>query len=101
MLQISSYHHTKQDGSKQDPIILQYNLDSKVQKHYQYMCKDGYNTICWYFPTNYTDYLAPLDAGARKISSFGLEFTFMSGFGTLEIWSYSSWDDSMLPIRKY
>ena len=32
-------------------------------------------------------------------SSFGLEFTFMSDFGTLEMCSYGSWCDSPLPIR--
>ena len=31
-------------------------------------------------------------------SSVGLEYTLMSGFGNLEIWSYGSWDNSLFPI---
>ena len=33
------------------------------------------------------------------ISSFGSEFTFMSGFGTLEFFVYGSWSDSLFPVR--
>ena len=44
--QISVYHHTKEDVTNEDLIFLQYNLDGKVQKQYQDMCQDRYNTLC-------------------------------------------------------
>ena len=34
-------------------------------------------------------------------SFFGLEFTLMSGFGTMEMWSNGIWAYSLLPINKY
>ena len=59
MFQISAYHLTTEYGPKEELLILQYNLDGKVQKQYQDMCKDGANTLCWYFPTEYKYYLDP------------------------------------------
>ena len=35
------------------------------------------------------------------ISSFGLEFTFISGFGTLELCIYGSWSNYLITVRKY
>ena len=35
------------------------------------------------------------------ISSFGLEFTFMIGFGTMEICNCGSWSDSLIPVSEY
>ena len=46
MCQISADNHTKEDGYKYELLILQYNLDGKVQKQYQEMFQDGANTIC-------------------------------------------------------
>ena len=63
MHQISSDNHTKQYGSKENPLMLQYNLDGKVQKQYQYMCQDGANTLFWYLPTEYKDDLDSPDSG--------------------------------------
>ena len=70
MCQISVDNHTKEDGPKEDLLILQYNLDGKVQKQYQDMCKYGSNTICWYHPIEYTDDLDPPDAGTGKQIKF-------------------------------
>ena len=67
MHQISADHHTKYSGPKEDLLILQYNLDSKVQKQYQYMCQDRTNTLCWYFPTDYRDDLDPPESGRKQI----------------------------------
>ena len=54
MRQISADHHTKEDGSKEELLILEYNLDEKVHKKYQDMCQEGDNTLCWYCPTEHT-----------------------------------------------
>ena len=35
------------------------------------------------------------------ISGLGLEFTFMSGFGTMKMWSNGIWAYSMFPINEY
>ena len=35
------------------------------------------------------------------ISSFDLEYTLMSGFGNMEMWSYGSWADSLIPVSEY
>ena len=59
MCQISADNHTKEDLPKEELLKLQYNLDGKVQKQYQYMCHYGDNTIFWYLPTEYTFDLAP------------------------------------------
>ena len=37
----------------------------------------------------------------ERRSSFGLEYTLMSGFGTLLMWIYGSHAVSLIPIRKY
>ena len=34
-------------------------------------------------------------------SGFGLEFTFMSGFGTMKMWSNGIWAYYLLPINEY
>ena len=70
MCQISADNHTKEDGSKEDIIVLQYNLDGKVHKQYQYMCKDVANTLCWFYPTEYTDDLDPPNAGTGNQIKF-------------------------------
>ena len=64
MHQISADHQTKVDWSKEKLLILQDNMDDQVQKQYQYMCQDGYNTLCWNYHPAYTDDLDPPDAGA-------------------------------------
>ena len=70
MLQISAYYNTKEYGPKEELIILQYKLDGKVHKQYQYMCQGVNNTLFWYFPTEYTYYLDPSDAGAGNKIKF-------------------------------
>ena len=70
MHQINADHNTKYNGSKEGIIILQYKMYGKVQKKYQYMCQEGYNTLCWYFPNEYIDYLDTPDAGAGNNIKF-------------------------------
>ena len=67
MHHISADHDIKEDGPKEDIMILQYNLDGKVQKQHQDISQEGDNTLCWYLPTEYTYYLAPPDPGAGKM----------------------------------
>ena len=70
--QISADHHTKEDGSKEELLILQENLDNQVQKNTNiYVRKD--NTLCWNYHTEYTDELDPTDTGA------GLQIRFWFG----------------------
>ena len=64
MHQIIAYKNTKEYGTKDELLILQYNLDGKVHKKCQYICQGGDNTLCSYFPTEYTYYLDPPDSGA-------------------------------------
>ena len=44
--QISTDHHTKEYGYKEGLLILKDNLNDQLQKQYQYMCQEGYNTLC-------------------------------------------------------
>ena len=64
MYQISENYHTKEDGSKEEPLILKYNLDMKAHKQYQYMFQDVANTFILYWFTYYIYDLAPPDVGA-------------------------------------
>ena len=72
--QISGDHHTKQDGSKEDLIVLQDNLDDQVHKQYQDICQLGDNTLCWHFHLEYIDDLDPPDAGVGNQIIFWFEF---------------------------
>ena len=54
-------NHTKEDGYKQELIISQDNLDDQVQKQYQDMCQEGYNTLHCYYHYEYTDDLDTTD----------------------------------------
>ena len=62
-LQISTDHHTKEDGYKEGLLILKDNLNDQLQKQYQYMCQEVDN-ICWDYHTYYTDDLGHTDACA-------------------------------------
>ena len=64
MHQISADNHIKEYGPKEELPILQDNLDDQVQKKYQDMCREGYNTFCWYYHPEYTYDLDLPDAGA-------------------------------------
>ena len=57
------------------------------------MFQEGDNTLCWHFSPEYIYELVPPDTGEIIRSSFGLDFTLVSGFGTLAILSYGSWAD--------
>ena len=64
MLRISADHHTKENGPKEELSILQDNLDYQVQKKYQDICQEVYNTLCWYYHPEYTYELHPSESGA-------------------------------------
>ena len=64
MCQIRADHHTNEDGPNEELLLLQYNPYNNLHKQYQYMCKEGYNTLCWYCPPDYTTDLNPTGAGA-------------------------------------
>ena len=70
MHQISADHHTSKDGSNEELLILQDNLDYQVNKKYQDMCQEVDNTLCWNYHTDYIDELDPPDAGAENHISF-------------------------------
>ena len=74
MRQISADHNTEEYGSKEEVLVLQYNLYGKVKKQYQYMWQEVDNNLCWYLPTEYTYYLAPPDAGAGNKINFLFAF---------------------------
>ena len=38
MSHIRTDHHTKEDGSKEELLLLQYDLDAQAQKKYQGVC---------------------------------------------------------------
>ena len=40
MHQISADNHTKQEGSNEELLVLQDNMDGQVQKKYQDMCQE-------------------------------------------------------------
>ena len=66
MCQISADNRNKQDGVKEDLLILQYNLDGKLKKQYQDMCQDGTNILCLYLPTENIYELSPPYSGTEK-----------------------------------
>ena len=68
--QISADNHTKEDVYKEELLILQYNLDDKVQKQYQDICQEGDNTLCWNYHTEYKYDLDPPDTGAGNHTRF-------------------------------
>ena len=71
---MSAYHHTKEDGSNKEILILQYNLDERVHKQYQDLCQEVNNTLCWYYHTEYTYDLDTPDAGAGNQIKFWFRF---------------------------
>ena len=52
--------------------ILQDNLDGKVQKKYQDMYQEGYNTLFWYYHPEYTYELGPPYSGVGNQIRFWL-----------------------------
>ena len=70
MSHIRADHHTKEDGSKEELLLLQDNLDAQSQKKYQGVCQEGANAIFWYYPPEYTHDLVPPESGAGKNTKF-------------------------------
>ena len=85
--QISADHHTKEDGPKEEFSILQYNLDDQVQKQYQDMFQEGYNTLCWYCHTEYKYHLDTPDSGVGN----QIRFLFVVYLGEW-IWDYGNFE---------
>ena len=75
--------------------ILKDKLDDKVQKKYQDMCQEGYNTLCWYYHPEYTYDSDPPDSGV------GNQIRFWFGVYLDEwIWDYRNleqWYLGLLP----
>ena len=91
MCQISADYHTKEDGSKEELLILQDNLDDQVQKQYQDMCQEGDNAHCWYCHLEYTDDLDPTDSGAGNQVRFWFGVyldEWLWGYGNVDIWYF-------------
>ena len=101
MLKISADHHTKEDGSNwsyssyNTTLMGRYINNIKICIRRELIIFVGIDLLI----TQMTWLL--LKQVQEIISSFGLEFTLMIGFGTLTIWSYVSWDNYMLLVRKY
>ena len=72
MSHICAYHHTKETFSKEELLLLKYNLDAQAQKKYQGVCQEGDNTIWWYYLPEYTYDLDTPDAGAGNNTKFWL-----------------------------
>ena len=101
MSQISAYHHTKKDGPKEELPLLQDNLDVQVQKNTKiYVRRDTTPFVGITILSTHITWIL-LTQVQEIISRFGLEFTFMSGFGNMEMWSNDIWVYSLLPINKY
>ena len=95
--QISEDHHIKQYGSKKELLVLQDNLDNKVQKKNQYMCWEVDNTLCFYFHHEYTDEMDPLDAGAGNHIRFlfGVYlYEWLWDYGKVGLWYLALFPDS-------
>ena len=95
MRHINRYHHTKEDGPKEELSILQDNLDDQVQKKYQDMCQEGYSILCWYYHPEYTYDLDHPESGA------GNQIRIWFGVYLYEwLWDYvntEQWYLSLLP----
>ena len=72
--QIIADHHTKEDGSKEELLVLQNNLDDQLNKKYQDILQEGDNTLCCNYHPEYTDDLHPPDSGAVNQIRFWFRF---------------------------
>ena len=98
---ISADHHTTEDGPKEELPILKYNPDYQVHKNTKIFVRRDTTPFVGItiLSTNMTWILLTQVQEIR--SGFGLEFTLMSGFGTMVMWSNGIWAYSLLPIKKY
>ena len=61
------------------------------------MCQVGYNTLCWYYHTEYTDDLDPSDTGTGNqiIFWFGIYLDeWLWDYGNAELWYFGLFPDS-------
>ena len=101
MRQISADNCTKEDGPKDELSILQDNLDDQVQeKPNIYVRRDTTSFVGITILSTHTTWIL-LNQVQEIRSGFGLEFTLMSGFGTMAMCSNGIWDYSLLPINEY
>ena len=85
MRQISEHRHTKEDGTNEELSILKDNLDDQVQKNTK-ICvrRDTTPFVGITILSKHMTWI--LLTKVQKIrSGFGLEFTLMSDFGTMEM----------------
>ena len=81
--------------------ILKYNLDGQVQKKTK-ICVSRYTTPFVGITIMSTHITWILLNQMQEIrSGFGLDFTLMSGFGTMEMWRNGIWAYYLLPINQY
>ena len=101
MHQISADYHTKEDGPKEEFSILQDNLNDQVQKNTKICVRRNTTPFVGItiLSTHMTWILLTLVQEIR--SGFGLKFTLMSGFGTMEMWSNGIWAYSLIPVNEY
>jgi hypothetical protein len=60
---ISDEHHKKADGTREDLLLFLDNLDAQVQEPFKRACLHNARASVHFYPANYTDHLAPPDAG--------------------------------------
>ena len=98
MLQISADHHTKSDGTKEE-LSIQDHLDDQVQKNTE-ICVRGDTTpfVGITILSTHINWIL-LTQVQEIISGFGLEFTLISGFGTMVMWSNGIWAYSQITMN--
>ena len=81
--------------------ILQDNLDDQVQKKPRiYVRRDTTPFVGIITMITHTTWILLTQVQEIR-SGFGLEFTLMSGFETMEMWPNGIWAYYLLPINKY
>ena len=101
MLQISADRHTKEDGPKEEcPYYkitwrISYIKNTKI-----FVRRDTTPFVGITILSKHMNWILLTQVQEIR-SGFGLEFTLMSGFGTMAMWSDSIWSYSLLPINEY
>ena len=88
---ISADNHTKEDGSKDELLILQYNLNYQEHKNINICVRRQITHFLGIVILSTHINCVLLMQAQEIISGFGSEFTLMSGLGTMEMWIYGIW----------
>ena len=81
--------------------ISQDNMDDQVQKNTKIcVMRDTATFVGITILSTHMTWIL-LTQVQEIIPGFGLEFTFMSGFGNMTIWINGIWDYSLITINKY